>query len=599
MEKKENVKKLLDLLDKIKVTDSNKDSIEEIRDLLVDGNIASALNKIENLKAENALKLRLPNEKAKETEDLEEEPDDIINTEEDLEDETSEEEKYPKILQDNELEKKYISLLLLNPKSISMYYFLYEDCMFENQKFLNIYKSILFTEGANYSSEIAKKDFNFPKETKESAVLKLKLRKEVEGKKIDFEKTYMELKKLFILRKYYNKIPIKDTQEKIAEIRKYELYNNMSVEEIESAINQVIVTGKFKQAVLNEDVTNFLLKGENNLTNGLTFPFPILNKVFKGIRKGEFMAFAMPSNSGKSRFTVNLASYLAFVHKKKVLVVSNEMSEEKMKLCLITTILNNPEIQKLHGQILTKSEGELLEFKFRPDNPKLAKVDENGFVIQEEKESRKQFVERLAKISTEFNKTIKATDWLNKEINNSIYFINITDHTNDELKKVITNYYYKEKIEYVFYDTLKTDTQNIGNSEEIKKTATIISNLAQNLNMFIGSTLQLSETTTLPINLSINDLSVSRTVKEVLDTLCLLKQISNKTYKDYEYSLEEVDTKFYDLKEYKDPDVRYYACVVDKNRAGSKPKVLFKLNLAYNSCEELGYLRLKDESNIK
>ena len=219
MEKKENVKKLLDLLDKIKVTDSNKDSIEEIRDLLVDGNIASALNKIENLKAENALKLRLPNEKAKETEDLEEEPDDIINTEEDLEDETSEEEKYPKILQDNELEKKYISLLLLNPKSISMYYFLYEDCMFENQKFLNIYKSILFTEGANYSSEIAKKDFNFPKETKESAVLKLKLRKEVEGKKIDFEKTYMELKKLFILRKYYNKIPIKDTQEKIAEIR--------------------------------------------------------------------------------------------------------------------------------------------------------------------------------------------------------------------------------------------------------------------------------------------------------------------------------------------------------------------------------------------
>ncbi len=599
MEKKENVKKLLDLLDKIKVTDSNKDSIEEIRDLLVDGNIASALNKIENLKAENALKLRLPNEKAKETEDLEEEPDDIINTEEDLEDETSEEEKYPKILQDNELEKKYISLLLLNPKSISMYYFLYEDCMFENQKFLNIYKSILFTEGANYSSEIAKKDFNFPKETKESAVLKLKLRKEVEGKKIDFEKTYMELKKLFILRKYYNKIPIKDTQEKIAEIRKYELYNNMSVEEIESAINQVIVTGKFKQAVLNEDVTNFLLKGENNLTNGLTFPFPILNKVFKGIRKGEFMAFAMPSNSGKSRFTVNLASYLAFVHKKKVLVVSNEMSEEKMKLCLITTILNNPEIQKLHGQILTKSEGELLEFKFRPDNPKLAKVDENGFVIQEEKESRKQFVERLAKISTEFNKTIKATDWLNKEINNSIYFINITDHTNDELKKVITNYYYKEKIEYVFYDTLKTDTQNIGNSEEIKKTATIISNLAQNLNMFIGSTLQLSETTTLPINLSINDLSVSRTVKEVLDTLCLLKQISNKTYKDYEYSLEEVDTKFYDLKEYKDPDVRYYACVVDKNRAGSKPKVLFKLNLAYNSWEELGYLRLKDESNIK
>ncbi len=609
MDKEENINKLLDLLDKVKVTDSNKEKIEEIRNLLKRGDIKLALNKIEVLKSESILKLRLPgNNYEEETseeeveEEIEEEEDELDDEEdEEIEEDTqnddeSETIKYPKELQDMDLEKKYIALLLANPKSISMYYFVFEDCMFEDPKFLNIYKSILFTEGANYSSELAKKDFNFPRETKESAMLKLKLKKEVEKQNYDFEKVYIELKKLFILRKYYNKMPIKETQDKIAEIRKYKLYNNMSVEEIESAINQVTVTGKFKQAVLNNDVTNFLLKGENNLTNGLAYPFPILNKVFKGIRKGEFTAFAMPSNSGKSRFTVNLASYIAFVHKKKVLVVSNEMSEEKMKLCLITTILNNPEIQKLHGQVLTKSEGELLEFKFRPDDPKKVKTDEDGFVLQEEKETRKQFSERLSKISSEFNKTIKATDWLNKEINNSIYFINITDHTNDELKKVITNYYYKEKIEYVFYDTLKTDTQNIGNSEEIKKTATIISNLAQNLNMFIGATLQLSETTTLPINLGINDLSVSRTVKEVLDTLCLFKQITNKTYKDYEYSLEEVDTKFFDLKEYKDPDVRYYACVVDKNRAGSKPKLLFKLNLAYNSWEELGYLKLKDEN---
>ena len=56
---------------------------------------------------------------------------------------------------------------------------------------------------------------------------------------------------------------------------------------------------------------------------------------------------------------------------------------------------------------------------------------------------------------------------------------------------------------------------------------------------------------------------------------------------------KEVDTKFFDLKKYKDPDVRYYACVVDKNRAGAKPKVVFRLNLAYNMWEELGYLRLK------
>ena len=75
--------------------------------------------------------------------------------------------------------------------------------------------------------------------------------------------------------------------------------------------------------------------------------------------------------------------------------------------------------------------------------------------------------------------------------------------------------------------------------------------------------------------------------------MCLIKQINHENYKDYEYSLNEVDTKFFNIEEFKDPDVRYYACVVDKNRAGAKPKLLFRLNLAYNSWEELGYLRLK------
>ena len=72
-----------------------------------------------------------------------------------------------------------------------------------------------------------------------------------------------------------------------------------------------------------------------------------------------------------------------------------------------------------------------------------------------------------------------------------------------------------------------------------------------------------------------------------------MKQIHNEELDKYEYSLEEEGIKFFELKREKDPNVRYYACVVDKNRAGAKPKVVFKLNLAYNMWEELGYLRLK------
>ena len=499
---------------------------------------------------------------------------------------------YPEKLRNEELEKTYIGMLLNNPKLITKYYILFEECYFDDQSLLNIYKSILFTEGGKFTPEIAKKGFNFSVDNNETYKQKCDLKLEVEQKNYNPEKIYLELSKLCVLRKSYIEEPREEIQNQIVDIRDYELYDQMTTDEVKAAIIQVSVTQKFKQSVLSENLTSFLEKGENNLTDGLELPFPILSSVFKGIRKGETMAFAMPSNSGKSRFTINLSAYTAFIHKKKVLVISNEMSEEKMKLCLITTVLNNPEIQKLHGQKISKTEGELLEFKFRPDKDAKVEVDENRFVLKKEKETRQEFVKRLQKVSTEFNQTIAVTDWINNQINNSIYFINITDHTNDELKKVIMNYYYKEKIEYVFYDTLKTDTANIGNGEEIKRTATILSNLAQNFNMFICSTLQLMESQTLPINLDVNDLAVSRTVKEVLDTLCLIKQIPRDELDKYQYSLKEVDTKFLKLKKYDDPDERYYACVVDKNRAGAKPKLVFNLNLAYNRWNELGYLSL-------
>lgn len=502
-------------------------------------------------------------------------------------------EKYPVELQNIELEKVYIGLLLTKPKYIVRYYILFDQCYFESESLLNIYKSILFTEGGNYTPEIAKQKFNFSREVEGIYQQKYYLKQYVAGKNYNMEKVYTDLRKICLLRKKYTEMPIESIQKKIVEIAHYKLYDKMTIEEVESATNQVTVTDKFKQSVLSTNLTDFLERGDNNLANGLSLPFPILTQVFKGIRKGETMAIAMPSNAGKSRLTVNIAAYTALVHQKKVLIISNEMSEEKMKLALITTIINHPEIQKLHGQKLHISETELLEFKFRPDDTKKVQVDKNGYVIQEENEGRADFIKRLEEVSSDFRKTITVTNWINKQVLNSIYFINITDHTNDELQKVIMNYYYKEKIEYVFYDTLKTDTANIGNGEEIKRTATILANLAQNFGIFICSTLQLTENKTNPINLDINDLAVSRTVKEVLDTLCLLKQIPRDMYDEYHYSKNEVDTKFFELKKSKDPDERYYACVVDKNRAGAKPKLLFSLNLAYNRWDEVGYLSLK------
>lgn len=505
------------------------------------------------------------------------------------------EEKYPIELKNVKLEYAYVGLLLDNPKSIQKYYLSFEDAQFSDDMALNIYKSILFTEGGKFAPENIKRAFTYPKTSEEIYQIKQKLKREAQEKKYNIEKVFISIKKLFLLKKYYINAPTKKIQQDVLEIKNFKRYKEMTIEELENIVSEVGIKRGISEGRLNKDVTNFLLAGESTLTSGISLPFKILTDVFKGIRLGETMSFSMPSNCGKSRFTINLAAHMAFVEKKKVLIISNEMSEEKMKLCLITTIINNPRLQKEIGCKIRVSEGELLEFKYRPDNKKAVKTDDKGYILKEEGESHQHFLAKLKKYSSEFNNVVKATDWMQNQNNNPICFMHIAEHTNEDLYKIILNYYYKEGVEYVFYDTLKNDIAHIGDGDEIKKTATILSTMAQQYKMFIGSTLQLLESSTAPLNLTVNDMAASRTVKEVLDTLCLFKQITRETYDDYEYSETEEAEKYKDLEVYTDPDVRYYACVVDKNRAGAKPKLLFRLNLAYNEWFELGYLRMKQK----
>ena len=341
--------------------------------------------------------------------------------------------KYPKELRNIRLEYAYIGLLLENPKSISKYYLSYEDSRFSDPMALNLYKSILFTEGGRFAPESIKRDFSYPKTSEEIYNLKQKLKQEAIKNNYSIESVYTKIKKLFLLKKYYIKAPTRKIQEEVLEIKGYKRYKQMTIDELENIVSQIGIKRGISEGRLNSRVTDFLLEGENSLTSGISLPFPILTEVFKGLRVGETMAFAMPSNSGKSRFTINLAAHIAFVEKKKVLIISNEMSEEKMKLCLITTILNNPEMQQEFGQKIRKSEGEILEFKFRPDDKKKVKTDKKGFIVKEDGETQEEFVKRLKKYSTEFNQVIAATDWLENQQDTPICFMHVSDYTNDYL----------------------------------------------------------------------------------------------------------------------------------------------------------------------
>ena len=114
----DSIDKIYDLLDNIEVTRENSREIENIKNIISKGDYLEALKRMRKLKdiEENA--------KQNQEEVLD------VSSQED------EEGKYPDELSNPELEQDFIGILLDNPKLISKYYFIFDDCIFEDDAML-------------------------------------------------------------------------------------------------------------------------------------------------------------------------------------------------------------------------------------------------------------------------------------------------------------------------------------------------------------------------------------------------------------------------------------------------------------------------------
>lgn len=323
---------------------------------------------------------------------------------------------------------------------------------------------------------------------------------------------------------------------------------------------------------------------------GLDLPFPIMTQIFQGIRLGQFWAWGMLSNAGKSRFLIRIIANLAFVQNKKVLIISNEMTEEEMRACLITTTINNPDIQKLHGIKIEKNQVDIQNGVYNADVKYL--TNENvvdAKVIRLPNESIEEYREKLEKMSTEYRNIRHVAHWIDTEMKDKIRIVETgSDYSDKDLKQIIENTCVSEGIDYVFYDTFKNDKDAMGDWAAMKKTATILSEIAKKRNLFIGANIQLTDDANFckPLELSSSNIANSKQIKHVLDALCLFKEIPYADFDKYVYwkGTSDKPKKVYDLA----PEKRYYVCKIDKNRAGIKPDLLFELNLNTNIWEEVG-----------
>lgn len=419
----------------------------------------------------------------------------------------------------------------------------------------------------------------------------------------NIESYYEMLKKYSLVRQFW----IRDTKTIMENITKLKDFPTMKPREI--LLKMTSEFGKIYTRLANGEEVKDLTAGCEDYIDakletpeqGLDLPFPIMTQIFQGVRLGQFWAWGMLSNAGKSRFLIRIIAYLAFVLGVKVLIISNEMTEEEMRACLITTTINNPDIQKLHGITLSKNQVDIQNGVYNVDAKYFTRSDViNAKLVRKKDETVEDYKKKLEEMSSEYRDIKFITHWIDTKMQDRIKIIETgSDYSDSDLKQIIENTCLAEGINYVFYDTFKSDKDAIGEWAAMKKTATILSEIAKKRNLFIGANIQLTDDANqcMPLELSSSNIANSKQIKHVLDALCLFKEIPYSDFKKYIYWKGTTDKpkKLYDLA----PEKRYYVCRIDKNRAGIKPDLLFELNLNTNIWEEVGRVGLRKDYEKK
>lgn len=404
----------------------------------------------------------------------------------------------------------------------------------------------------------------------------------------DFRNYFNIVKKYSLVREYErNGYPV----QKILGHKHFEKWKPQDIYKIirskADKINTVINASE-ESVVLTSNtesqVKSFLVSPEM----GLTMPWGILNKMFRGCRLGKVIFNGFLSNEGKSRNMMLLIAYIVLVKNEKFLLLSNEMDESDLRNCLITTVINNPCFKELHGIDRYKPEEEIVLGIYKDDNGKIIEreMDEFGDFI----ETHEQYVARIERTSSEFRDVMKVAQWIDEKREGKLFFKDVgTDYSDEALEFEFRKAKMVYGIKYCGYDTLKGFRTDEWSS--VKQTATRIKELMKELGMFCWSVFQLTDESVFTdiFQLSSNNIANAKQMKHVADALMLGKRIDKEEYHKYQYisSNDWGESKTHDL----DINRRYFAIKIDKNRGGNKDFIpLFEINLDYNLWLEVGHL---------
>lgn len=329
---------------------------------------------------------------------------------------------------------------------------------------------------------------------------------------------------------------------------------------------------------------------------GLPFPWYMYNEFFLGLRETKVLFEGFLSNEGKTRKLVLLAAYVALVQNENFLLISNEMDEEDLRNCLITTVINNKEFQELHGVHIAKPEKEIVLGVYHDKNGEILrrKIDDNGIYI----ETNEEYANRIKNTSKEYWDVKRVAEWIDsKERNGKVMFKDVgDDYSSERIEFELRKAKMVQNIKYYGYDTLKG--YNTDDWSQIKQFATKLKELTKELKMSGYAVFQLSDDTVFTdiFSLSSNNIANAKQIKHVADILNIGKKLKKEEYHKYQAVLE-CDSWGEAITEDLDLSKQYFCIKPDKNRAGSKDKImLFEIDLNLNIWKNIGYI-IKKQKN--
>lgn len=410
----------------------------------------------------------------------------------------------------------------------------------------------------------------------------------------DIGNYFQLVKKYSLLREYErNGFPVE-------KILNHKRFDSLTANDIYRIIR--VKTDKINTVINAGDEAVELTNGNTDLIDsyidvpmmGLTTPWYLYNELFLGLTEEDVILEGFLSNEGKTRKMMLLAAYVTLVQNQSFLLMSNEMSEKKLRSCLITTVLNNKEFKELHGVQLMKPEREIVLGVYRDTQDEIIrrKIDEDGNYT----ESKDDFLHRIQDTSQEYWDIKKVAKWIDEHDNGKLLFKDVgDDYSDNRLEFELRKYRATSNIIYYGYDTLKGYRSE--DWSVLKQTATKLKELTKELKMSGFLVFQLTDDTVFTdiFSLSSNNIGGSKGIKHVTDQLTLGKKIGKDEYYKYQIVVEK-DNWGEPNTENLDETKQYFAIRADKNRAGDKNKIMaFEIDLNYNIWDNIGYFikRLK------